>query len=223
MVSHNQLADPNQIKPGQSLEVNSDNQGIPVVVKAGDTVSSLARQYNSSIDQIAKDNDLDSNYTIFVGQQLKITPDDQTPNLDNNQSNNSVPVTSQQPETGNNTSRNTINSTVANGPSVNNQTVNNTSGIANNSTVTNTQIPNSNYVSSATGNEAAAKDWIASRESGGNYNAANGQYIGKYQLSSTYLGGDYSPANQERTADQYVQGRYGSWTAVLASAWLVLN
>lgn len=45
------------------------------------------------------------------------------------------------------------------------------------------------------------------------YNATNGQYIGKYQLSSAYLNGDYSPANQELTADQYVQGRYGSWTA----------
>ena len=63
------------------------------------------------------------------------------------------------------------------------------------------------------GNEQAAKDWIASRESGGNYNATNGQYIGKYQLSASYLNGDYSPANQERVANNYVQSRYGSWTA----------
>ena len=62
-------------------------------------------------------------------------------------------------------------------------------------------------------NEQAAKDWIASRESGGNYNATNGQYIGKYQLSASYLNGDYSPANQERVANNYVQSRYGSWTA----------
>lgn len=64
--------------------------------------------------------------------------------------------------------------------------------------------------------EASAKAWIASRESGGSYNARNGQYIGKYQLSASYLGGDYSPANQERVADQYVKSRYGSWSAAKA-------
>lgn len=70
----------------------------------------------------------------------------------------------------------------------------------------------SNYTSTAYGSEADAKAWIAARESGNNYGARNGQYIGKYQLSAAYLNGDYSPANQERVADQYVAGRYGSWT-----------
>ena len=67
------------------------------------------------------------------------------------------------------------------------------------------------YTSNASGSEAAAKAWIAARESGGNYGATNGQYIGKYQLSASYLNGDYSAANQERVADQYVARRYGSW------------
>ena len=68
------------------------------------------------------------------------------------------------------------------------------------------------YTSNASGPEAAAKAWIAGRESGGSYSARNGQYIGKYQLSASYLGGDYSAANQERVADNYVKSRYGSWT-----------
>ena len=68
------------------------------------------------------------------------------------------------------------------------------------------------YTSNASGSEAAAKAWIAGRESGGSYSARNGQYIGKYQLSASYLGGDYSAANQERVADNYVKSRYGSWT-----------
>ena len=59
--------------------------------------------------------------------------------------------------------------------------------------------------------EQAAKNWIANRESGGSYTARNGQYVGKYQLSASYLHGDYSPANQERVADNYVKSRYGSW------------
>ncbi|HCS97867.1 MAG TPA: peptidase M23, partial [Enterococcus faecalis] len=68
-----------------------------------------------------------------------------------------------------------------------------------------------------------AKEWIAQRESSGSYDATNGQYIGRYQLSASYLNGDYSPANQERVADQYVAGRYGSWDAAksfwLANGW----
>lgn len=70
----------------------------------------------------------------------------------------------------------------------------------------------SSYTSSVSGSEAAAKAWIAARESGNNYGARNGQYIGKYQLSASYLNGDYSAANQERVADNYVASRYGSWT-----------
>ena len=63
------------------------------------------------------------------------------------------------------------------------------------------------------GSEAEAKEWIAQKESGGSYTATNGQYIGRYQLTDSYLNGDYSAENQERVADAYVAGRYGSWTA----------
>ncbi len=83
-------------------------------------------------------------------------------------------------------------------------------------TATKTQSTNNagaQTTSTVSGSEAAAKAWIASHESGGSYSAANGQYIGKYQLSASYLNGDYSAANQERVADQYVASRYGSWTA----------
>lgn len=74
------------------------------------------------------------------------------------------------------------------------------------------QAPAQNYKA----NNSSAKQIIAQRESGGSYNARNGQYVGKYQLSSSYLNGDYSPANQERVADQYVAQRYGSWDNALA-------
>ena len=62
------------------------------------------------------------------------------------------------------------------------------------------------------GDEAAAREWIAGKESGGSYTVTNGQYIGKYQLSASYLNGDYSAENQERVANNYVSSRYGSWT-----------
>lgn len=56
-----------------------------------------------------------------------------------------------------------------------------------------------------------AKSWIAYHESRGSYHARNGRYVGKYQLSSSYLHGDYSKNNQEKAADHYVKARYGSW------------
>lgn len=71
--------------------------------------------------------------------------------------------------------------------------------------------------------EAEAKEWIAQKESGGSYTARNGRYYGRYQLTDSYLNGDYSPENQERVADAYVASRYGSWVAAknfwLAHGW----
>jgi hypothetical protein len=61
--------------------------------------------------------------------------------------------------------------------------------------------------------EAAAKEWIAFRESGGSYDARNGRYIGRYQLDSSYLDGDWSKEHQEEVAEDYVADRYGSWQA----------
>lgn len=74
-----------------------------------------------------------------------------------------------------------------------------------------------------TATTSSAKEWIAQKESSGSYSATNGKYIGRYQLDASYLNGDYSEANQERVADSYVAGRYGSWEAAqafwLANGW----
>ena len=79
---------------------------------------------------------------------------------------------------------------------------------------TSTSYEEESYTASTvSGSEAEAKEWIAQKESGGSYTATNGRYIGRYQLTDSYLNGDYSAENQERVADAYVAGRYGSWTA----------
>lgn len=57
----------------------------------------------------------------------------------------------------------------------------------------------------------SARDFIVSKESGGNYSATNGRYYGAYQLDISYLNGDLSQENQDRVAEQYVSNRYGSW------------
>lgn len=60
--------------------------------------------------------------------------------------------------------------------------------------------------------QKAAKKWIAFRESRYSYRARNGNCYGRYQLLKSYLHGDLSAVNQEKTANKYVAGRYGSWT-----------
>ena len=76
-----------------------------------------------------------------------------------------------------------------------------------------TEVAEETVASTVSGSEAEAKEWIAQKESGGSYTATNGRYIGRYQLTDSYLNGDYSAENQERVADAYVAGRYGSWSA----------
>lgn len=93
----------------------------------------------------------------------------------------------------------------------------NTTSTASSQASTNTQAQATTPATSSS--DDAAKAWIAARESGGSYTAQNGNYYGKYQLSRAYLGGDYSAANQERVANQYVASRYGSWSAA-KSFWL---
>lgn len=166
-----------------------------VTVKSGDTVSKLAKDYNTTVDAIVNTNKLSNANLIFVGQKLEIC---ETTQADNNQQ----------------AAQGQQNQQAAQG-----QQSQQVAPAASSQQATTNYNTNSNYTSNVSGNEQAAKEWIAARESGGNYGARNGQYIGRYQLSASYLGGDYSPANQERVADQYVASRYGSWSAA-QSHWL---
>ncbi len=76
-----------------------------------------------------------------------------------------------------------------------------------------TTYSSSGQYSSDTGD---ARSFIIQKESGGNYTAENGRYYGAYQLDRSYLNGDYSAENQDRTAESYVANRYGSWEAAKA-------
>ncbi len=100
--------------------------------------------------------------------------------------------------------------------SANTGSSNTSSYSASTSASTSTASASTSGSTSSSSSEAAAKAWIASKESGGSYTASNGNYYGKYQLSLSYLNGDTSAANQEKVANSYVQSRYGSWTAAKA-------
>ncbi|WP_054662910.1 muramidase family protein [Lacticaseibacillus camelliae] len=188
----NQLANKNLIHVGQVLTVTKApaKPAAPktYTVKAGDTLSDIASSTGVSQSNLISFNNIQNPNLLIVGQVLKLTG--------TAASSTSAPA-----------ARTT---TQAAQPQPRTATVSKTYSAPR------TTPRATSYSSSATGSEAAAKAAIAQRESGGSYGARNGQYIGKYQLSNSYLHGDYSAANQERVADQYVASRYGSWSNALA-------
>lgn len=177
-----------------------------VKVDAGDSLYKIAQNHGTTVAKLAADNHIANPNVIHVGDILNVSGQD-NPAVQTNQTaqTNQTVANNQPAQTAQNNYSTSYTSNTQ--PSVSIQ--GNTSANYN----TNANYGGGNYTSSVSGSEANAKAWIAARESGGNYNARNNNYIGKYQLSASYLNGDYSPANQERVADQYVASRYGSWSA----------
>ena len=177
---------------GAATTANADTT---YTVQSGDTLSSISYKLGHNldfVDQLAQNNNIADKNLIFVGQQLTIKDDGEVVVSDQNGQQTTVAQVQTQPAAQTTAAAQSTTQSTASQASAGTQ---------------------STYTSTASGSDAAAKAWIAARESGGSYTAQNGQYYGKYQLSSSYLNGDYSAANQERVADNYVASRYGSWTA----------
>lgn len=169
-------------------------------VKEGDTLSEIAETHNTTVEKLAENNHIDNIHLIYVGQELVIdgpVAPAATP----------APTTYAAPAA----QDETVSAPVAETTEVAEEAAPVASAPAAEETVVSTEA--SAPAATVSGSEAEAKEWIAQKESGGSYTATNGQYIGRYQLTDSYLNGDYSAANQERVADAYVAGRYGSWTA----------
>ncbi|MCS8581750.1 aggregation-promoting factor [Latilactobacillus curvatus] len=162
-------------------------------VANGDTLSTIAQKFNGStelVNQIATTNNIADINMIFVGEQLTIDADQVAQTP--------APVVTQQVAAPVQTPAPVVQAQ----PAVQVAPVQ--------------QAPVAAQITTTT---SSSKEWIAQKESGGSYSARNGQLIGRYQLSASYLNGDYSAANQDRVADQYVTSRYGSWDAA-KSFWL---
>ena len=159
-------------------------------VKEGDTLSEIAETHNTTVEKLAENNHIDNIHLIYVGQELVIDG----------------PVAPAAPA-----------STTYEAPAAQDETVSapvaETTEVAEEAPVASEAVVEETVASTVSGSEAEAKEWIAQKESGGSYTATNGRYIGRYQLTDSYLNGDYSAENQERVADAYVAGRYGSWSA----------
>ena len=159
-------------------------------VKEGDTLSEIAETHNTTVEKLAENSHIDNIHMIYVGQELVIDGP-------------AAPVASA--------------STTYEAPAAQDEavsaTVSETTEVEEETPAASAPVAEETVASTVSGSEAEAKEWIAQKESGGSYTATNGRYIGRYQLTDSYLNGDYSAENQERVADAYVAGRYGSWTA----------
>ncbi len=173
-----------------ALGTNDAHAAENYTVQSGDTLSKISIKFagdNSLIDSIAKENKISNVDMIFEGQNLTIDTD----------AKGSTTVAPAQT------------ATVQAAP------VEETAAVEQAAPAQQTQAALAAEATTPASTNAA-KEWIAQRESSGSYTATNGQYIGRYQLSASYLNGDYSAANQERVADQYVTSRYGSWEGAQA-------
>ena len=168
----------------------SAQESTTYTVKEGDTLSEIAETHNTTIEKLAENNHIDNIHMIYVGQELVIDGP-------------AAPVAPA--------------STTYEAPAAQDETVSapvvETTEVVEEAPVASEAVVEETVASTVSGSEAEAKEWIAQKESGGSYTATNGRYIGRYQLTDSYLNGDYSAENQERVADAYVAGRYGSWTA----------
>ena len=164
------------------------------IVKPGDTLSEIAETHNTTVEKLAKLNNIKNIHLIYVDQVLVI--DGEAP---------ATSTTTEAPV-----------AEVKETPAVSETVVEETTYEATYKPATPAApVVEESYsapASTVSGSEAEAKEWIAQKESGGSYTATNGRYIGRYQLTDSSLNGDYSAENQERVADAYVAGRYGSWT-----------
>ena len=163
-------------------------------VKEGDTLSEIAETYNTTVEKLAENNHIENIHLIYVGQELVIdgpVAPAVTP----------APSTYKAPAAQNEAVSAPVAATTEVAP------------VASAPAEVVAPTPAAAPASTVSGSDAEAKEWIAQKESGGSYTATNGQYIGRYQLTASYLNGDYSAENQERVADAYVAGRYGSWSA----------
>jgi extracellular protein len=169
----------------------SAQETVTYTVKSGDTLSEIAEKYNTTVEKLAAKNNIKDIHLIYVDQVLVIegTASTVAPAATTEET---APVATE---------------TVEEAPAAT------TTYEAPAAPATPAAESNTAAASTVSGSEAEAKEWIAQKESGGSYTATNGRYIGRYQLTDSYLNGDYSAENQERVADAYVAGRYGSWTA----------
>lgn len=185
------------------------NAKVKHTVQNGDTISGLSQQYHVSQKKIQKANKGKDINTIYVGEVFVFDGKGHV-KIDKNSAKAPVNTNSNNANTQTTASAANTNSVAA--PQATTQSAAPVQQAPVAAAAPTSPAPAASAPVASNG----TMDGIAQAESGNNYNARNGQYIGKYQLSASYLNGDYSPAHQEEVAQQYAVSRYGSVQAAAA-------
>ena len=184
-------------------ELVTEGNTTSYTIKYGDTLGVIGKASGLSVNELASINDIDNVDFILPGNKISFESDD-LGNID------SVSITNEQEEV-------LVEETVTEEPVSEKPLM--TEPVAKEIpystpeyTAEETYVPQTS--SSA---EQEAKEWIAQRESGGDYNAYNpAGYYGRYQLNPSLVRYGASPAEQEVAVQKYVNERYGSFVQAKA-------
>ena len=194
-------------------ELVTEDNTTSYTIKYGDTLGVIGKASGLSVNELASINDIDNVDFILPGNKVSFESDD-LGNID------SISITDEQEEV-------LVEETVTEEPVSEEPLM--TEPVAE-------EVPYSTpeYVveeeveyapQAITSSEQEAKEWIANKESGGDYNAYNpaGGYYGRYQLNPTLVDYGASPAEQEIAVQKYVNERYNGSFVQAKSHWQANN
>lgn len=72
LVRLNNIANPNLIYAGNKLKIKGTTDNKEYVVKPGDTLSAIAKRFETTVDKLVKDNNIKNPNLIYPNQKLKV-------------------------------------------------------------------------------------------------------------------------------------------------------
>lgn len=198
----------------QDVQKNEDGSKV-YTVQQGDTLAVIAQAFEVEVALLASANNISNPNVIYAGTEITLSADqkvvttkDPSGNTQTSQTQAQAPAQAQAQASNAQAYSAPQKSAPASQPQYSSAAQPKQQAAA-------SQSSNSGYTSNASGGDAAAKEWIAQRESSGSYSAYNpsGGYYGRYQLNPSLISYGASAAEQEAAADKYVSGRYGSWSS----------
>ena len=184
-------------------ELVTEGNTTSYTIKYGDTLGVIGKASGLSVDELASINNIDNVDFILPGNKVSFESDD-LGNID------SVSITNEQEEVL--VEETVTEEPVSEEPLMDEPVAEEVPYSSPEYVVEETHVPQA-----STSSEQEAKEWIAQRESGGDYNAYNpAGYYGRYQLNPSLVRHGASPAEQEIASDKYVHERYGSWVQAKA-------
>ena len=75
LASYNNISNPNKIIPGQIIKIpstNTSNNTVYYTIKSGDTLSSIAKKYKTTVNKLVSLNGIKNANKIYTGQKIRV-------------------------------------------------------------------------------------------------------------------------------------------------------